>query len=214
MGQAMVRCCLRYLSGCVAFFVIYSKNEIRIFNYVKSKTLRTGVVGRGLCASSAFAAAPGKPTIGWGETKFAIVEVDQAATSYNKLVKVHADGAPVSVSWNLWSGDVGQTAKVLLDGKEVWSGAASASGTANFKVTKGPLPDAGGAVQRRRLHPLRQERDPGGRHRRQPPAAAQGAAQGEQQALRQQDRQGDGAYYVEWGSMVASSPWTRSRPRT
>ena len=79
----------------------------------------------GLCVSSAFAAAPGKPTIGWGETKFAIVEVDQAATSYNKLVKVHADGAPVSVSWNLWSGDVGQTAKVLLDGKEVWSGAAS-----------------------------------------------------------------------------------------
>ncbi|WP_429174580.1 glycosyl hydrolase family 18 protein [Aeromonas salmonicida] len=91
----------------------------------------------GLCASSAFAAAPGKPTIGWGETKFAIVEVDQAATSYNKLVKVHADGAPVSVSWNLWSGDVGQTAKVLLDGQEVWSGAASAAGTANFKVTKG-----------------------------------------------------------------------------
>ena len=52
----------------------------------------------GLCATSAFAAAPGKPTIGSGPTKFAIVEVDQAATSYNKLVKVHADGAPVSVS--------------------------------------------------------------------------------------------------------------------
>ncbi|USV56878.1 glycosyl hydrolase family 18 protein [Aeromonas encheleia] len=91
----------------------------------------------GLCTTSAFAALPGKPTIGWGETKFAIVEVDQAATSYNKLVKVHADGAPVSVSWNLWSGDLGQTAKVLLDGNEVWSGAASAAGTANFKVTKG-----------------------------------------------------------------------------
>ena len=91
----------------------------------------------GLCTTSAFAALPGKPTIGWGETKFAIVEVDQAATSYNKLVKVHADGAPVSVSWNLWSGDLGQTAKVLLDGSEVWSGAASAAGTANFKVTKG-----------------------------------------------------------------------------
>ncbi|MBV7415982.1 glycosyl hydrolase family 18 protein [Aeromonas sp. sif2433] len=91
----------------------------------------------GLCTTSAFAALPGKPTIGWGETKFAIVEVDQAATSYNKLVKVHADGAPVSVSWNLWSGELGQTAKVLLDGNEVWSGAASAAGTANFKVTKG-----------------------------------------------------------------------------
>ncbi|UBO74946.1 glycosyl hydrolase family 18 protein [Aeromonas rivuli] len=91
----------------------------------------------GLFASSAYAAAPGKPTIGWGETKFAIVEVDQAATAYNKLVTVHADGAPVSVSWNLWSGDVGQTAKVLLDGVEVWRGPSGASGTANFKVTKG-----------------------------------------------------------------------------
>lgn len=91
----------------------------------------------GSFAASAQAAAPGKPTIGWGETKFAIVEVDQAATAYNKLVTVHADGAPVSVSWNLWSGDVGQTAKVLLDGVEVWSGPSGASGTANFKVTKG-----------------------------------------------------------------------------
>ena len=91
----------------------------------------------GLCATSAFAAAPGKPTIGSGPTKFAIVEVNQSASAYNQLVTVHKDGAPVSVTWNLWSGDVGQTAKVLLDGNEVWSGPASAAGTANFKVTKG-----------------------------------------------------------------------------
>ncbi|ALP39495.1 hypothetical protein WL1483_76 [Aeromonas schubertii] len=89
-----------------------------------------------LAATTAHAAAPGKPTIGWGETKFAIIEVDQAATAYNKLVKVK-DAADVSVSWNLWSGDVGQTAKVLLDGKEMWSGPAAASGTATFKVSKG-----------------------------------------------------------------------------
>ncbi|MBZ6072164.1 glycosyl hydrolase family 18 protein [Aeromonas schubertii] len=89
-----------------------------------------------LAATTAHAAAPGKPTIGWGETKFAIIEVDQAATAYNKLVKVK-DAADVSVSWNLWSGDVGQTAKVLLDGKEVWSGPAAASGTATVKVSKG-----------------------------------------------------------------------------
>ncbi|MBL0609464.1 glycoside hydrolase [Aeromonas jandaei] len=88
------------------------------------------------CASAAYAAAPGKPTIGWGTTKFAIVEVDQAATSYNNLVKVK-DAADVEVSWNLWSGDVGQTAKVLLDGKEVWSGPSAAAGTAKFKVNKG-----------------------------------------------------------------------------
>ena len=91
----------------------------------------------GLCAAPAFAAAPGKPTIGSGPTKFAIVEVNQSASAYNQLVTVHKDGAPVSVTWNLWSGDVGQTAKVLLDGNEVWSGPASAAGTANFKVTKG-----------------------------------------------------------------------------
>ncbi|MBM0489841.1 glycoside hydrolase [Aeromonas jandaei] len=88
------------------------------------------------CTSAVYAAAPGKPTIGWGPTKFAIVEVDQAATSYNNLVKVK-DAADVEVSWNLWSGDVGQTAKVLLDGKEVWSGPSAAAGTAKFKVNKG-----------------------------------------------------------------------------
>ena len=88
------------------------------------------------CASSAYAAAPGKPTIGWGSTKFAIVEVSQSATSYNELVKVK-DGADVEVNWNLWSGDLGQSAKVLLNGKEVWSGPSAASGNAKFKVSKG-----------------------------------------------------------------------------
>ena len=98
-------------------------------------TLLALVVGL-FCTSAAYAAAPGKPTIGWGPTKFAIVEVDPAATSYNNLVKVK-DAADVEVSWNLWSGDVGQTAKVLLDGKEVWSGPSAAAGTAKFKVNKG-----------------------------------------------------------------------------
>ncbi|WP_421258737.1 glycosyl hydrolase family 18 protein [Aeromonas sp. 600886] len=94
------------------------------------------MVGSLLASSAVYAAAPGKPTIGWGPTKFAIVEVDQAATSYNNLVKVK-DAADVEVSWNLWSGDVGQTAGVLLDGKEVWSGPSAAAGTAKFKVNKG-----------------------------------------------------------------------------
>ncbi|WP_421259477.1 glycosyl hydrolase family 18 protein [Aeromonas sp. 602826] len=94
------------------------------------------MVGSLLASSAVYAAAPGKPTIGWGPIKFAIVEVDQAATSYNNLVKVK-DAADVEVSWNLWSGDVGQTAKVLLDGKEVWSGPSAAAGTAKFKVNKG-----------------------------------------------------------------------------
>ncbi|AZU47348.1 glycoside hydrolase [Aeromonas hydrophila] len=169
----------------------------------------------GLCASSAFAAAPGKPTIGWGETKFAIVEVDQAATSYNKLVKVHADGAPVSVSWNLWSGDVGQTAKVLLDGKEVWSGAASASGTANFKVTKGgryqmqvALCNADGCTLSDKKEILVADTD--GSHL----LPLKAPLKENNKPYVNKTGKVMGAYYVEWGSMVASSPWTRSRPRT
>lgn len=87
-------------------------------------------------SASAFAAVPGKPTIGWGETKFAIIEVNQAATAYNQLVTIK-DAADVSVSWNLWSGDVGNKAQVLLNGNVAWEGASGASGTANFKVNKG-----------------------------------------------------------------------------
>lgn len=67
------------------------------------------------CTTSVYAAPPGKPAIASGPTKFAVVEVDMAATAYNNLVKVK-DAADVEVSWNLWSGDVGQSAKVLLDG--------------------------------------------------------------------------------------------------
>ncbi|MCH1928741.1 glycosyl hydrolase family 18 protein [Shewanella sp. A25] len=88
------------------------------------------------CSFDALAAKPGKPTLAWGETKFAIVEVNQSATAYEQLVTVK-DAADVSVSWNLWSGDVGNTAKVLLNGQVAWEGPSSASGTANFKVSQG-----------------------------------------------------------------------------
>lgn len=88
-----------------------------------------------VAGSSAFAAVPGKPMLSYGNDKFAIVEVDQAAQDYNSLVKVH-DGADVTVEWNVWSGDAPTSAKVLLDGQTVWSGAGSASGKATFKVKK------------------------------------------------------------------------------
>lgn len=87
-------------------------------------------------ASPVFAASPGKPSISSGNDKFAIVEVDQAAQDYNSLVKIH-DGADVTVEWNVWSGDAPTSAKVLLDGQTVWTGAGSASGKATFKVKKG-----------------------------------------------------------------------------
>ncbi len=77
-----------------------------------NKPLLALLIGSTLC-SAAQAAAPGKPTIAWGNTKFAIVEVDQAATAYNNLVKVK-NAADVSVSWNLWNGDTGTTAKIFI----------------------------------------------------------------------------------------------------
>lgn len=90
----------------------------------------------GSLSPSLYAALPGKPTLGADETTFAIVEVDQAASAYQSLVKVK-DAADVSVTWSLWNGDAGQTAKVLLNGSQVWTGPSSASGSATFKVNKG-----------------------------------------------------------------------------
>ncbi|XP_061725259.1 chitinase A-like [Cydia pomonella] len=84
----------------------------------------------------AHAAPPGKPSLGWGERTFAIVEVNQAATAYNQLVKRH-DAADVSVTWNVWSGDAAEKSRVLLNGQEYWSGAGQSTGSASFKVKKG-----------------------------------------------------------------------------
>ncbi|CAG9130954.1 unnamed protein product [Plutella xylostella] len=86
--------------------------------------------------AAAAAAPPGKPNLGWGERTFAIVEVNQAATAYNQLV-TKKDAADVSVTWNVWSGDPADKARVLLSGEEVWSGNGGGSGAANFKVKKG-----------------------------------------------------------------------------
>ena len=101
--------------------------------FIKPKYLALFIAA---ATGSAFAAARA-PTIGSGNDKFALVEVDQAAQDYNSLVKVHNDGVDVKVEWNVWSGDAPTSAKVLLDGKTVWTGAAGASGSATFKVKKG-----------------------------------------------------------------------------
>lgn len=78
---------------------------------------------------------PGRPSLGWGERTFAIVEVNQAATAYNQLV-TRKDAAEVSVTWNVWTGDAADSSKVLLDGKPVWTGAGSAT-SATFPIKKG-----------------------------------------------------------------------------
>ncbi|MBW9427771.1 glycosyl hydrolase family 18 protein [Enterobacter kobei] len=103
-------------------------------NFMKPKYLALFIAA---ATSSAFAAAPGAPSIGSGNDKFALVEVDQAAQDYNSLVKVHNDGVDVKVEWNVWSGDAPTSANVLLEGKTVWTGAGGAAGSATFKVKKG-----------------------------------------------------------------------------
>jgi len=85
------------------------------------------MVGTLLASSAAYAAAPGKPAIGWGPTKFAIVEVSQSATAYNELVKVK-----------------GSLVRSLF--RRGYRHLQGAQG--------GPLSDAGRAVQRRWLHPV------------------------------------------------------------
>lgn len=82
------------------------------------------------------AALPGKPSLGADETTFSIIDINQSATAYNQLVTVK-NAADVTVTWNLWTGDAGQTAKVLLNGAQVWSGPSGATGSATFAVSKG-----------------------------------------------------------------------------
>lgn len=82
--------------------------------------------------------APNKPSVSLSQTVYPIIEIDQAATAYNDLVTIN-DAVTVSVNWTLWSGETGDTVKVLLDGEAVLSQAVTtASGeTLTFDVSKG-----------------------------------------------------------------------------
>lgn len=70
------------------------------------------------------AAVPGVPTIDWSDRNYALVKIDHEATSYEKLIKI-ASNVEVPVSWNVWSGDAGDVAYVLFDGKQMYKGDAA-----------------------------------------------------------------------------------------
>nr|WP_240778727.1 chitinase N-terminal domain-containing protein [Shewanella sp. SNU WT4] len=103
---------------------------------LKTKLSTAAIFVASMLSANTFAALPGTPTLGWGETKFAIIDIDQSTSAYNKLVTVK-DAAKVTVNWNLWNGELGDTAKVYLDGEEVWKGISVAAGEATFDVKKG-----------------------------------------------------------------------------
>lgn len=71
------------------------------------------------------AAPPGTPVIDWADRNYALVQVNQEATSYEKLVTLHKS-IDVGVVWNVWSGNAGDSAYVLFDDRLMWKGNASA----------------------------------------------------------------------------------------
>ncbi|WEM44342.1 glycosyl hydrolase family 18 protein (plasmid) [Photobacterium sp. DA100] len=97
-------------------------------------------IGGLLSSSISYAAAPGAPTIDWGEHTYALVELNRDASSYEDIVVGIHDTVAVTVSWQSWSGDPADTAKVKLDGNTVWTGSGSVK-SATFDVSKGGVYD-------------------------------------------------------------------------
>lgn len=89
-----------------------------------------------ILTSAVHAATPAKPVLGWGDYKYSLVEVDQSASAYNKLVKAVRDSVDVPVTWDVWSGDPATEAHVYVDDQKVWSGSGSAK-SATFAMNKG-----------------------------------------------------------------------------
>lgn len=104
------------------------------------KTNLTLLISSMLASSVAYSAAPGAPTIDWGEHTYALVELNRDAGSYNDIVVAIHDSVAVSVSWQTWSGDAAETANVKLNGDTVWTGDGGAS-SATFNVSKGGIYD-------------------------------------------------------------------------
>lgn len=93
-----------------------------------------------LLATPALAAAPGKPSLDWMETSFALIEVDDAATAYQNLLTIH-DSVSVPVAWTAYAGDGATRVQYLLNGAVVLeqstSGGATQTGSANLSINKG-----------------------------------------------------------------------------
>ena len=98
------------------------------------------LIGGLLSSSISYAAAPGAPTIDWGEYTYALVELNRDASSYEEIVVGVHDSVAVTVSWQTWSGDPAETASVKLDGDTVWTGNGSVK-SATFDVSKGGVYD-------------------------------------------------------------------------
>ncbi|AAM09130.1 putative chitnase [Mamestra configurata nucleopolyhedrovirus A] len=88
-----------------------------------------------LMLTMGWAKVPGVPSIDWADRNYALVKVNQEATAYENLVSISRT-VDVPVSWNVWSGDLGDVAYVLLNGEQLYKGDA-ATKKAVVPVTKG-----------------------------------------------------------------------------
>jgi GH18 family chitinase len=80
------------------------------------ETLRTLLVlSVPLLSVCTAAAKPGVPNIKWAENKYAFVELNAEATSYNALIKRVHDAVTVSVAWDVYTGDPASRAFLLFD---------------------------------------------------------------------------------------------------
>ncbi|EGR0103982.1 TPA: glycosyl hydrolase family 18 protein [Vibrio vulnificus] len=96
-----------------------------------------------LALSGAALAAPTAPSIdlyGSNNLQFSKIELAMETTAgYNQMVKYH-DQATISVKFNQWSGNTGDTYNIYFDGVKVASGPISGSQTAaTFQYGKGGL---------------------------------------------------------------------------
>lgn len=98
------------------------------------------LLGCGLLATGHAQAAPGVPQVGWMETNYALVEVDQATSAYAQLLTIKQQ-VDIPVSWDKWSGDDATTANYKLNGETVLSQAltdsGAQSGNASIPVSQG-----------------------------------------------------------------------------
>ena len=99
----------------------------------------SAAIGVALFASAANA-APSTPTIIWEPQEYSFVEVDLEGTgSYKSLVN-RVDEVTISIEWNAWSGDGGDSYKVYFDDM------GEAQGT-GIRYYIGYRPSGGGAFQ-------------------------------------------------------------------
>ncbi len=91
-----------------------------------------------LFSSVSNAAPPGKPTIDWGEFVFSFIEVSPNAVAYKDLVTKVVEQVDIEVKWTTWAGDPATSARILMNGIEVWQGPVSGN-SVTVQMQKGGM---------------------------------------------------------------------------